>query len=78
MQMQSTPWKDPNRDGHFVCRDVVLVLFANDSSALTDLSDLPSFKDDKHGASKAKKERTSMLSKLLVSGVGKQRKLVLS
>ena len=57
VQRQPAPWKDPNRGGHFTCRDDVFVLFSNGSSALTDLFDLPSFKDNKQDASDTKKER---------------------
>ena len=66
MQRQPTPQKDSHRAGHFMCRDDVLELFANDSSALTNMSDLPSFNSDKQamkGDKEAKKERDKKVDK---------------
>ena len=45
MQRQPTPREDPSRPGHFLERDNALVLHGEDSSSLTNLSDLPSAND---------------------------------
>ena len=63
MQRHPTPWNVPNRDGQFICHDDVLVLFANDSSAPTDLPDLLLLNDNKHDACTAKKERDKNVNK---------------
>ena len=66
MQRQPTPQKDSHRVGHFMCRDDALELFADDSSALTNFSDLPSFNSNKQamkGDKEAKKVRDKKVDK---------------
>ena len=66
MQRQPTPLLDPRRKGHFLSRDDALKATANNPDASSDMSDLPSDKDDqvKQAATK-RAQRDIALAKLL-------------
>ena len=64
MQRQPTPRSDPNRPGHFFRRDQALSAAANDQSALTDLSEMPSSAgDEQKEEAKKRKSRDTTLAK---------------
>ena len=64
-----------------MCRDIAWELFANESSALTNFSDLPSVNSDKQamkGVKEAKKVRGKKVDRRLVSRAGIQKEYVQS
>eukprot|EP00985_Skeletonema_marinoi_P029228 scaffold27229_cov124-Skeletonema_marinoi.AAC.1 len=64
LQRQPTPVNDPANKGHFYCRNDALKVFAGDTAALTNLSDLPSQNVEKTTTKAEKKKRDTAIAKL--------------
>ena len=65
LQRQPTPVNDPANEGHFHCRSDALKLFAGDTAAFTNLSDLPSQNLEKATTKAEKKKRDAAVAKAL-------------
>ena len=65
LQRQPTPVNDPNNKGHFYCRNDALKVFAGDTAAFTNLSDLPSQNVEKPTTKAEKKARDTAMAKEL-------------
>ncbi len=65
LQRQPTPINDPQRPGHFYCRNDALKVFKGDTAAFTNLSDLPSQNVEKATTMAERKKRDTAITKEL-------------
>eukprot|EP00986_Skeletonema_menzelii_P017799 scaffold22121_cov69-Skeletonema_menzelii.AAC.2 len=65
LQRQPTPVNDPANAGHFYCRNDALKVFAGNTAAFTNLSDLPSQSVEKATTKAEKKKRDTAIAKAL-------------